>query len=416
MGKLMTQSTTTPRFWRTDVMPGKAALERPSDDGPESGKGDQHHRRRATAAGEDRRSGLGSAIRRAVRAAGSRIFAGGERFEEDLVRFARDVENARTREAIEMALVAMARRIAPGTDIQFVRFTESCHVPPHRADCRAPRPASDSRGSRHERTFESTDLPIYRGLSIHGHLRLRCEQGSGRGPLVRRTMHRLEIACILASQAIMTVDWRFADTGLESDSWTDPGESDARERDDMGAQRPDMVRDATFLHAVLPFALSQSLRHCEPLSLICLQLDRMRAIRDLLGEVTTDRMVRQLGENVAALVRTSDIVARLEDDRIVALLVRSRGEDSLRVASSIIRNADNWRLGPPGLRGMSVAAGVAEFPATCRDAAGLLEAADLAMARARAEGSRRPVLAAPSSAGDGRYPPALGLVGPSRRA
>jgi GGDEF domain-containing protein len=49
------------------------------------------------------------------------------------------------------------------------------------------------------------------------------------------------------------------------------------------------------------------------------------------------------------------------------------------------------------LPGVSAAIGVAEFPATAGDAAALLEAADEAMAMARAGGSRSPSLAGPRS-------------------
>ena len=41
--------------------------------------------------------------------------------------------------------------------------------------------------------------------------------------------------------------------------------------------------DATFLHAVLPFALGLSRRHGEPLSLLCVAIDRLGGIQELLG-------------------------------------------------------------------------------------------------------------------------------------
>ena len=160
-------------------------------------------------------------------------------------------------------------------------------------------------------------------------------------------------------------------------------------------ERPDVVRDATFLNAVLPFALAQSRRYGEPVSLLCVQVDRLGAIRNMLGATLADRLVSELASIVSGIVRASDIVARLDDDRIVALLVRARGDGAMGVARMIARTVADSGLGSPGLPGTSVSIGVAEFPATARDAASLLDAADEAMVTARAGGSRSPVLAGP---------------------
>ena len=151
-----------------------------------------------------------------------------------------------------------------------------------------------------------------------------------------------------------------------------------------------MVRDATFLNAVLPFALEQSRRYGEPVSLVCVRLDRLGAIRDLTGVGMADRLVHELGEMVGSVVRASDLVARLDDDRIVALLVRSRADGAMKVARTIGHAVAESGLGSLRLPGTTVSIGVAEFPTIARDAASLLEAADEAMAIARAAGRSRP--------------------------
>ena len=173
--------------------------------------------------------------------------------------------------------------------------------------------------------------------------------------------------------------------------WDEDDEDD--EARTPSPRRPGLVRDATFLNAVLPFALDQSRRHGEPVSLICVQLDRLLAIRDLLGPEIAESVVHDLGEAVVSMLRSSDLVARLDDDRIVALLIRAPGEDALRIAGSIWRTVAESGLGSPRLPGTTVSMGVAEFPAVARDAASLLDAADEAMAAARAAGLDEPVLA-----------------------
>jgi diguanylate cyclase (GGDEF)-like protein len=99
-----------------------------------------------------------------------------------------------------------------------------------------------------------------------------------------------------------------------------------------------LLHDATFLNAILPFALNQARRHREPLALVCVSIDRLGAIRNLLGHAALDALVRKVAETVASLIRTSDIVARLDDDRVVAVLPRAPGGAALDVAKSVSAN------------------------------------------------------------------------------
>ncbi len=91
---------------------------------------------------------------------------------------------------------------------------------------------------------------------------------------------------------------------------------------------PSVLHDATFLNAILPFAIGQALRHREPLSLLCVAIDRLHGIRGLLGPAAADGVVRLVGDAVVSMVRSSDIVARLDDDRIVVILSRSTDESA----------------------------------------------------------------------------------------
>jgi diguanylate cyclase (GGDEF)-like protein len=212
------------------------------------------------------------------------------------------------------------------------------------------------------------------------------------------------MACTLAACALegarLQAEWGWgrgeANDGQPSEDLAGDAESGMR----APHQPRDVVRDATFLNAVLPFALEQSRRHGEPVSLVCVKLDRLGAIRDLLGTSLADQLVQELGEIVGSLIRGSDLVARLDDDRIVALLVRARGDGAMKVARSIGRAVAESGLGSPRLPGTSVSIGVAEFPAAAGDAASLLDAADEAMAMTRAGGSHSPVLAEPRPAPD----------------
>ena len=94
------------------------------------------------------------------------------------------------------------------------------------------------------------------------------------------------------------------------------------------------LHDATFLNAVLPFALAQARRHNEPLSLLCVAIDRLSGIQELLGRHTADHLVQSVASTVASLLRGSDIIAQLYDDRVVAVLPRAPGGGALHVAQT----------------------------------------------------------------------------------
>jgi diguanylate cyclase (GGDEF)-like protein len=151
--------------------------------------------------------------------------------------------------------------------------------------------------------------------------------------------------------------------------------------------------DATFLNAVLPFALGQARRHGEPLSLLCVAVDRLAGIHELLGHDTALRAVSEVGAHVADLIRASDIVTRIDDDRIIVVLPRARIQDALCLAQKICRSVYQDRCLLPELPGLTVSIGVAECPACAETVHTLLDAADEALGLAKTQGRNRPVAA-----------------------
>jgi diguanylate cyclase (GGDEF)-like protein len=402
----MPETTTMMRAWRTDSgeepATAKAAGPASRTGTPCEGQPADRPGPPSSRAGSIGLGRLGAAVVRAGLRAWASCFGRREgRFEEVLHDYAAELGISRDPGAIEAALVRMARRIAPSGRIELMRATgelapcEGAHGDRGRAG-EAGRQGHG--GMRPAAPVE--EFPVRCGVTHHGVLRLHTPASRDRRAR-RETRRRLATACTLAACALENARWQAEWTREGEDEHDDERIANLAADSDAGARRPgkhpDVVRDATFLNAVLPFALGQSRRHGEPVSLLCVQLDRLGAIRDLLGTSLADRLVQELGETVTSLVRASDIVARLDDDRIVALLVRARGDGAMKVARTIGRVVAESGLGSPRLPGVSAAIGVAEFPATASDAASLLEAADEAMAMARAGGSRSPVLAGPRS-------------------
>jgi diguanylate cyclase (GGDEF)-like protein len=154
------------------------------------------------------------------------------------------------------------------------------------------------------------------------------------------------------------------------------------------------LQDATFLHAVLPFALGLARRHGEPLSLLCVAVDRLGGIHELLGRERADRAVRNVGTLIASMIRDSDIVARLDDDRIIVVLPRSLLHDACRLARELCTSIASTPGLLAELPSLTASIGVAEFPGCAENVYALLDAADHALSIARRQGRNQAVAAA----------------------
>ncbi len=361
----MPENSKMTKTWRTDPVE-MGAMDRPRA----TLRRDRARRLKKRSVSRSTLLRLGASVARAGGVTWSRSYRGRpERFEQALQTLAMELASTTDPQAIESALLRFARGIAPSSRVEI-----------HREPAEQPAEVNDN----------LVVFPVRCGDSDHGELRINLDRESdGRG--VRR---QLSVGCTLAGTALEGARLHSGRVSIESRE-IEPEFDDLTERPaHPGAE---IVHDATFLNAVLPFALGQSRRHAEPLALLCLKLDRLGAIRDILGTSMADRLVHDLARIVGSIVRSSDIVARLEDDRIVALLVRSRTEGARKVARGIVRAVRESGLGSPHLPGVSVSIGLAGFPDLASDAAALLDIADEAMTTARAEGGDRIVEACPRS-------------------
>lgn len=173
-----------------------------------------------------------------------------------------------------------------------------------------------------------------------------------------------------------------------------PRRSEPVEVADSSAEPVEVVHDATLLSAVLPFALGQARRNKEPLSILCVAINQLRGIRELFGKQEADRIVSGVGTRIAGLLRSSDLVCRLDDDRMMIVLPRVELRDAVRVGEKLARKiAESGEImGVP--IAITLAVGAASLPTNATTLGGLLDAVDLALGEAR---RRRPgcVAAAP---------------------
>ena len=97
--------------------------------------------------------------------------------------------------------------------------------------------------------------------------------------------------------------------------------------------------------------------------------------------------------HLASQLRSSDIVARIDDERIIILLPRARIQGALYVAQKMCRSVETTSSLLPELPCLTISIGVAEYPASAQNVEGLLDAADAALGQAKDQGRNRAVAA-----------------------
>ncbi|GIX32267.1 MAG: hypothetical protein KatS3mg125_0223 [Lysobacterales bacterium] len=121
-----------------------------------------------------------------------------------------------------------------------------------------------------------------------------------------------------------------------------------------------------------------------PLSLLRLDLDRLKRLNEKLGYAAGDTLIQQLGELIRRQLRQGDLLARLGGGGFVALLPGASLDAALRVAERIRRECE--RLSEPA--GCTLSAGVAQRHRD-ESLADLIARADGALERAKRLGRNR---------------------------
>ncbi|TXM73085.1 EAL domain-containing protein [Methylobacterium sp. WL12] len=122
------------------------------------------------------------------------------------------------------------------------------------------------------------------------------------------------------------------------------------------------------------------------LAILCLDLDRFKAINDMHGHGAGDALLRAVSERLCARVRTGDLVARLGGDEFAVLHRVSDASGALALAGRMIAMVST----PYDLDGYTVEIGMSVGIAIADDAADdidrLLKNADTALYHAKAKG------------------------------
>lgn len=137
----------------------------------------------------------------------------------------------------------------------------------------------------------------------------------------------------------------------------------------------------------LNVALGQSRSEGRPVGVICLDLDRFKAVNDSLGHVAGDIVLSEVGHRLSVLLRRADTLSRFGGDAFYMLLADLRDpEDAAHVAGRILTSLAR----PMEVRGhdlhVGASIGITIAPADGDDPARLMQNAEMAMYRAKDAG------------------------------
>ncbi|MFN7927218.1 MAG: diguanylate cyclase [Blastocatellia bacterium] len=136
----------------------------------------------------------------------------------------------------------------------------------------------------------------------------------------------------------------------------------------------------------LAFEFERASRYGQPLTLVMIDLDFLKKINDEMGHLAGDDAIRKIGEILAKQSRRVDIPARYGGEEFAVILPQTPLAGG-KAASEHWRQAINQCL--IGNHRLSASLGIASFPLHAQTPELLLQAADLALYRAKREGRNR---------------------------
>jgi len=133
--------------------------------------------------------------------------------------------------------------------------------------------------------------------------------------------------------------------------------------------------------------LSRSSRTGQAVSILLLDLDRLKEINDECGHAAGDVAIRAAADILKRSLRSEDYICRWGGDEFCALLTRAGSDQAESAAQRVLRAIDGYRFsyGQSAIS-ISVSIGVAALTEEDGDLAGLFARADAALYRAKSEG------------------------------
>ena len=146
-----------------------------------------------------------------------------------------------------------------------------------------------------------------------------------------------------------------------------------------------------YMEEALERELRRASRSQAPLSLVMLDVDRLKQVNDRFGHEAGDTLLKAVSHFLQRRTRDEDIVCRLGGDEFVLVMPGASLADAQERAEQLLTEVRRVTVDVPGEQDFapSLSMGLAVYPAHASTVQTLLRAADLALYRAKAEGRDR---------------------------
>ncbi len=143
-------------------------------------------------------------------------------------------------------------------------------------------------------------------------------------------------------------------------------------------------------NTILNREINRAMRYAQPLTLVMIDLDGFRQVRDIYGQSAGSRLIKTVAHTLQHCLRATDVLARYGDDEFVILMPHTGMDSARRCAERIRTTVLDATLDADGQSIASTASiGLASFPEGVDKPADVLDKADLALYSSKQCGRNR---------------------------
>jgi diguanylate cyclase (GGDEF)-like protein len=150
-----------------------------------------------------------------------------------------------------------------------------------------------------------------------------------------------------------------------------------------------MNRRAFYERAQVLYA--QCRRNQQPLCALMMDMDHFKQINDTYGHQAGDQVLRQIGGVISASFRQADVYGRLGGEEFAVLLPNTSLDTAREIAEQLVKAISGLAAEP--VLGLTASLGVASTHSQDQDLHGLMNTADKALYRAKAQGRNQVAVA-----------------------
>lgn len=139
--------------------------------------------------------------------------------------------------------------------------------------------------------------------------------------------------------------------------------------------------NSRYLHLVLEREIARSERYKENLSIVFIDLDNFKNINDKNGHMVGSTLLKEFGEFLLTMIRTSDVAIRYGGDEFVLVLPRTSKAEALTFVNRLVETLHNhvFLKSKHLTIKMTASFGIATFPEDGKTIDAIISAADKAM-------------------------------------